>query len=144
MGRGQQRPWLSWRTLTRWPLAPKSAAICVLSSPLTTSPTTARPRAVSESKPAAQLCKLRPLWQTAVVYTKLRRNHRVVDDEIALIPDKQRATGEFVVVGWELYPISPLLRNLCADHALDVGILPRTSWGGPHFFDAYIAQPLPK
>jgi len=42
-------------------LAPKSAAIGLLSRPLTTSPMTSRSRAVSESKPAAQMFKLHPL-----------------------------------------------------------------------------------
>jgi hypothetical protein len=42
-------------------LSPKSAVICLLSRPLTTSPMTSRSRAVSESKPAAQMFKLHPL-----------------------------------------------------------------------------------
>jgi hypothetical protein len=42
-------------------LVPKSAAIGLLSRPLTTSPSTFCSRAVSESKPAAQLFELHPL-----------------------------------------------------------------------------------
>jgi DNA polymerase III alpha subunit (gram-positive type) len=41
-------------------LVPKSAAIGLLSRPLTTSPSTFCSRAVSESKPAAQMFKFHP------------------------------------------------------------------------------------